>query len=113
LERTKLKLKELLYKNDLVTQEDLVIHDELSKSLNEISENIKLYEEILNTLGNKRFISADNVYQPKCIGVTSSWPWYNILKDWLSIVIRETTGDFGNKICIPLERLNIKTFDKH
>jgi len=112
LERTKLKLKELLYKNDFVTQEDLITHDELSKSLNEISENIKLYEEILNTLGNKRFISADNVYQPKCIGVTSSWPWYNILKDWLSIVIRETTGEFGNKICIPLERYIINILNE-
>jgi len=104
LEETKLKLKEILYKNDFVTKEDLTIHDELSKNLNEIGENIKLYEEILNSLGNKRFITADNVYQPKCIGVTSSWPWYTILKDWLSLVVRETIGGFGNKICIPLER---------
>jgi len=108
LEKTKTKLKELLYKNDFVTQEDLIEHDDLSRNLNEISENIKLYEEILNTLGNKRFISADNVYQPKGIGVTSSYPWYNILKDWLSIVVRETVGGFGNKICIPLERLILK-----
>eukprot|EP00833_Pecoramyces_ruminatium_P002308 jgi/Orpsp1_1/1176340/evm.model.c7180000057246.1 len=103
LEQTKLKLKEILYKNDFVTKEDLAIHDELSKNLNEIGENIKLYEEILNTLGNKRFITAENVYQPKCIGVTSSWPWYSILKDWLSLVVRETVGGFGNRICIPLE----------
>ncbi|ORY18915.1 DENN-domain-containing protein [Neocallimastix californiae] len=104
LEQTKLKLKEILYKNDFVTKEDLTLHDELSKNMNEIGENIKLYEEILNTLGNKRFISSDNVYQPRCIGVTSSWPWYTILKDWLSLVVRETIGGFGNKICIPLER---------
>jgi len=112
LEKTKLKLKEILYKNDYVTQEDLVEHDDLSRNLNEISENIKLYEEILNTLGNKRFISADNVYQPKGIGVTSSWPWYNILKDWLSIVVRETVGGFGNKICIPFERYLINILNE-
>lgn len=104
LTRIKSMLKNILYKSDQNEVDEAKNYEELNKNMNEVSENVKLYKEILNSLGIKKYINIENVYQPKCIGVTSSWPWYNILKDWLSLVVREITGGFGNTVCMPIER---------
>ena len=53
----------------------------------EAEEQVSLYEELLCPLKQTLLISSEHIYLPRCIGILSHLPWYNLLKDWLCFLV--------------------------
>ncbi|KAJ3367898.1 hypothetical protein HDU91_000999 [Kappamyces sp. JEL0680] len=50
-------------------------------------EKIDVLEQLLTPLRQSVLMESENIYIPTCLGVLSRWPWYDLLKDWLSLVV--------------------------
>ncbi|KAJ3120452.1 hypothetical protein HK098_004585 [Nowakowskiella sp. JEL0407] len=83
---------------------------EASQLVSDLEEKIQLYKDLLSPIKNTVLADPEKVYQPRCIGVLSRWPWHDLLKDWLCEVLRLVRGDFyeemerNGRLVLPLER---------
>jgi hypothetical protein len=66
-----------------------------------IEETILVLEELLVPLKSTVLVDAENSYEPVCLGVLSKWPWYNLLHDWLCLVVKNLQESGGS---FPFER---------
>ena len=72
---------------------------------NAAEEKIDVLEQLLTPLRQSVLVEPDNIYIPTCIGVLSRWPWFDLLKDWLSLLMQAIqTADFER---FPFERFLI------
>ncbi|KAJ8331147.1 hypothetical protein QVD99_005806 [Batrachochytrium dendrobatidis] len=67
-------------------------------------EKVCIYEELLTPLKQTILANLEHVYVPRCLGLLSHWPWYNILKDWLCELVRMVRNADSLHGYIPLER---------
>nr|KAJ3420568.1 hypothetical protein HK105_005517 [Polyrhizophydium stewartii] len=67
-------------------------------------EKIAIYEEVLSPLKQTILARLEHVYVPRCLGVLSHWPWYNLFKDWLCELVRMLRNPKDSKCFAPLER---------
>ncbi|KAJ3315495.1 hypothetical protein HDV04_003037 [Boothiomyces sp. JEL0838] len=71
------------------------IEDSSRESAALAEENIGLLEELMSPLRHSVLAQLDNIYLPTCIGILSRWPWYDFLKDWLCIMLKNCRdGEF-------------------
>jgi hypothetical protein len=47
---------------------------------------IGVLEELLTPLRTHMLMDTESIFVPSCTGVISKWPWYDLLKDWLSLL---------------------------
>ncbi|KAI8927250.1 AEX-3 domain-containing protein [Entophlyctis helioformis] len=68
-------------------------------------EKVALYEELLAPLKVTVVVKPEHIYVPRSIGVTSHWPWYALLKDWLCELVRQMRNPSQRGLYYaPLER---------
>ncbi|KAM3584062.1 hypothetical protein VKS41_004029 [Umbelopsis sp. WA50703] len=70
--------------------------DEVEELLRLTQEKIQLYTELLNPVKLATF-NAENCWVPKSVGVISQLPWFELLSDWIRIVIDAVIGVKGKR----------------
>ena len=78
--------------------------------IREIEEKIATLQQEVNTHKFTLPFNVENLYEPKCIGVLSHWPWYDLLKDWLCELISLVKSPTELK-ALPIERYIITHLD--
>ena len=68
-------------------------------------EKIDVLEQLLTPLRQSVLVEPESIYIPTCIGVLSRWPWFDFLKDWLSLLVNAIQAvDFER---FPFERFDL------
>ncbi|OZJ02123.1 hypothetical protein BZG36_04744, partial [Bifiguratus adelaidae] len=63
--------------------------------IKESEEKLALYRELFKEVEWAAFDPSDpahTIWVPKCLGVVSSMPWFDVLSDWCRIAVHETLG---------------------
>lgn len=58
------------------------------EDMRETEDNINVLEELLTPLRHSVLVAPENIYVPTALGVLSRWPWHDLLKDWLCLVVK-------------------------
>lgn len=61
---------------------------DVNQMIFDAEEKVALYNDLLLPLKSTIMVDTDQVYEPKCIGLLSHWPWYDLMKDWLCELLR-------------------------
>ncbi|KAJ3202276.1 hypothetical protein HDU82_007481 [Entophlyctis luteolus] len=86
---------------------------EQTEALAEAEEKVHLFRDLIKTMERVSPIDQENVYVPKCVGILSRWPFYDLFADWLkemfllvkSINRKEVNDGVPGFMNVPLERL--------
>ena len=76
---------------------------DVAQLLADAEEKVLLFNDLLDPIKNTILVDIENVYEAKCIGVISHWPWHDLLKDWLCALIHLSRGEFNGSYG-PIER---------
>jgi hypothetical protein len=82
--------KERLLKLNYSSIKSLQTLDEIKTA----QENVAVYEEMVGPL-QLYTVTADQVYIPTCIGISSKWPFYDFFGDWLCRVYQSLEMERG------------------
>lgn len=74
-------------------------------SIHVTEETIQCLEELIIPLRQTVLVDVEGIYIPTCLGVIGRWPWYDLFKDWLCLLLSEVENPNGRRF--PLERLFI------
>ncbi|KAI9346188.1 uDENN domain-containing protein, partial [Obelidium mucronatum] len=91
---------------------------DIQELITDAEEKVFLFRELMKAMEKVMPIDLEHVYVPRCIGLISRWPFYDVFGDWLKETVRivkgknatEEEGEEGSQISrtaynIPLERL--------
>ncbi|KAJ3390675.1 hypothetical protein HDU92_000343 [Lobulomyces angularis] len=70
-------------------------------------ERIHFFNNLMRPYQDTLLLDKENIFEPKTIGVTSHWPWHDLLKDWLCELVRLTKESYHQNspvLIAPIER---------
>ncbi|KAJ3119716.1 hypothetical protein HK100_000183 [Physocladia obscura] len=70
----------------------IVTDNDVAEILIEAEEKVNLFRDLLKTMDKVMPIDLENVYVPRCVGLLSRWPFYDVFGDWLKEVVMLVKG---------------------
>ena len=67
-----------------------------------VEETIQCLEEIIAPLRSTVLVEAEGLWVPSCVGIIGRWPWFDLFKDWLCLLVDES--NVADDVRLPLER---------
>jgi hypothetical protein len=96
---------QLAFEKERLLKMKMGIDDIDKEIIHGAEEAIQCLEELIIPLRQSVLVDTENIYVPTCIGVIGRWPWYDLLKDWLCILLQNVEHSDFNRF--PFERYSI------
>ncbi|KAI8896627.1 AEX-3 domain-containing protein [Globomyces pollinis-pini] len=76
--------QQLAFEKEKLLKINSGMEDSGGESVALVEEKIGVLEELIKPMKKSILVDTDNVFVPTCLGILSRFPFYDLLKDWLS-----------------------------